>query len=63
MANDLAILVTWGAFLFDGNRLKNLNLMSIGNSRPRRGESIPRHPLESWASYGATPPAPAIVGV
>jgi hypothetical protein len=39
MANDLAVLVTWGAFLVDGNQLTNL--MSIGHKSCDTGPDPP----------------------
>jgi hypothetical protein len=39
MANDLAVLVTWGAFVVDGNQLTNL--MSIGHKSPSTGNDPP----------------------
>jgi hypothetical protein len=39
MANDLAVLVTWGAFLVDGNQLTNL--LSIGHKSPSTGPNPP----------------------
>jgi len=39
MGNDLAVLVTWGAFLVDGNQLTNL--MSIGHKSPSTGPDPP----------------------
>lgn len=39
MANDLAVLVTWGAFIVDGNLLTNL--MSIGMKSPFTGADPP----------------------
>ncbi|KAF7979362.1 hypothetical protein HWV62_42810 [Athelia sp. TMB] len=39
MANDLAVLVTWGAFLVDGNHLTNL--MSIGQKSTETGANPP----------------------
>jgi hypothetical protein len=39
MGNDLAVLVTWGAFLVDGNHLTNL--MSIGEKSTATGPAPP----------------------
>lgn len=39
MANDMAILVTFGAFLVDGNQLTNL--MSIGEKSTETGANPP----------------------
>ncbi|KAF7966174.1 hypothetical protein HWV62_39750 [Athelia sp. TMB] len=39
MANDMAILITWGAFLVDGNHLTNL--VSIGHKSAETGASPP----------------------
>lgn len=39
MGNDLAVFVTWGAFLVDGNQLTNL--MSIGPKSNSTGEDPP----------------------
>ena len=39
MGNDLAVLVTWGAFLVDGNQLTNL--MSIGQKSNSTGTDPP----------------------
>ena len=39
MANDLAVFVTWGAFLVDGNHLTNW--MSIGQKSAATGPDPP----------------------
>lgn len=39
MANGLAVLVTWGAFVVDGNHLTNL--MSIGEKSKGTGRDTP----------------------
>ena len=39
MGNDLAVLVTWGAFLVDGNHLTNW--MSIGQKSAATGPNPP----------------------
>lgn len=40
MANSLAVLVTWGAFVVDGNHLTNL--MSIGKKSDGTGRDPPK---------------------